>query len=140
MTYLPAELWSPEPTIDDAGFWEGARQHEIRFQRCSDCGRFRHHPTPGCARCGSLKSEWVKAGDDAELFSFTIVHYAADERVKAHLPYNVAIVRFPSCGDVRLVSNVVGTPSDRLEIGMKLKPVWEDTAGGIPVPRFEVAG
>jgi len=138
MSYLPADLWVPEPTIDDHGFWEGAKQQELRFQRCSECGRFRHHPTPGCARCGSLKSEWVKAKDEAELFSFTIVHYAADDRVKPNVPYNVAVVRFPSYDDVRLISNIVGTPNEELKIGMKLRLVWEETAGEYPVPRFEV--
>ena len=139
MAYLPDDLPGPEPTIDDRPFWDACRMRELRFQRCTDCGRFRHPPAPVCARCGSRRSDWVRAADEAELFSFTVVHHAADDAVAASVPYNVAIVLFPSFDGVRLVSNVVDCAADELRIGMRLSLVWEVAGNGVPLPRFRRA-
>lgn len=136
MSYLPNAIPGPRPNLDDGEFWAYCRQHELRFQRCTACGRFRAPPVPTCPHCQSDGFEWIKARDEAELFSFTVVHFKAHPGIVAALPYNVAIVRFPSFDDVRIVSNVVDVPNQDLRIGMKLSLVWEDSSTGIPVPRF----
>lgn len=136
MAYLPDGVPGPEPTVDDRPFWEACRARELRFQRCADCGLFRHPPTPACARCRSLRSEWIRAVDEAELFSFTVVHHPAHDAVTASVPYNVAIVLFPSFDGVRLVSNVVDCPPGELRIGMRLSLVWESAGNGMMLPRF----
>ena len=137
MSYLPDSVPGPQPTIDDRAFWNYCRAGELRFQRCTNCDRFRAPPGPACPHCQSFASEWVEAKDEAELFSFTVVHFKAHPSVAAALPYNVAIVRFPSFDDVRLVSNVVGVPNASLRIGMELGLIWESSGTGIPVPRFK---
>jgi uncharacterized OB-fold protein len=135
MTYLAA-LPGPQPGIDDQAFWDFCRARELRFQRCRDCGHHRAPPQPTCPRCQSAAADWVEAKDEAELFSYTIVHYKADAVVAGALPYNVAIVNFPSFDNVRLVSTVVGVPNAELRIGMKLRLVWETAGDRIPLPRF----
>ncbi|MGE0799112.1 MAG: Zn-ribbon domain-containing OB-fold protein [Lautropia sp.] len=136
MAYLPAAAGSPDPTIDDKPFWAYCAARELRFQQCAGCGRFRHPPAPACPSCRSFASRWVRARDEAELFSFTVVHYAAHPDVESALPYNVAIVRFPSFDDVRLVSNVIDVDPAALRIGMPLRLVWEEAGSGMPLPRF----
>ena len=32
-------------------FYEYCRKHELRFQRCTDCGTWRHIPRDMCAKC-----------------------------------------------------------------------------------------
>lgn len=136
MAYLPDGVPGPEPTIDDRVFWEHCAARELRFQRCCGCGRFRHPPAPACPRCRSFDSDWVRAEDEAELFSFTIVHYSAQAAIAPALPYNVAIVRFQSFHDVRLVSNVVDAAPGDLRIGMRLTLAFEAAGNGHLIPRF----
>ena len=136
MGYLPASVPSPEPTIDDRLFWEYCGARELRFQRCSDCGRFRHPPGPACPHCHSFRSDYVVARDEAELFSFTIVDHAAHPSVEAVLPYNVAIVLFRSFDNVRLVSNIVDIAPEDIRIGLRLHLVWEEAGNGTLLPRF----
>lgn len=136
MAYLPERVPGPEPTIDDQPFWDACTRRELRFQRCTHCGHFRHPPAPGCPRCKSFDHEWVIAKDEAELFSYTVVNYAAHPAVQPVLPYNVAIVLFPSYDNVRLVSNVVDAKADELSIGMPLELVWEQAGDGVVLPRF----
>ena len=140
MAYLPDGVPGPEPTFDDNPFWEHCAKGELRFQRCGGCGLVRNPPGPACPRCQSFACDWVAAGDDAELFSFTVVHYSAQGAIAPALPYNVAIVRFPSLNDVRLVSNVIDTPAAGLRIGMELALVFETAGNGRPVPRFRPKG
>jgi len=136
VSYLPAGVPSPEPTIDDQPFWDYCAAGELRFQRCPDCARFRHPPAPACPHCHSFRSEYVRAPDEAELFSFTIVHHAAHPAVAGTLPYNVAIVLFRPLDNVRLVSNIVDVAPADIRIGMRLHLVWEEAASGMKIPRF----
>jgi len=136
MAYLPDAVPSPEPTLDDRAFWEYCDKQELRFQRCTRCGRVRHPPAPACPHCQSFDSDWVEAPDEAELFSFTVVRHAAHPAVSPALPYNVAIVLFRSLDNVRLVSNVVDAAPEDLRIGMRLALVWERAGNGRSIPRF----
>jgi len=135
MSYFPEVIPGPDPSIDDAPFWAFCADGVLKFQRCADCGRYRHPPTPACPRCKSFARQWVQAGDDAELFSFTVVHYPSLSGIQPVLPYNVAIVQFPSQDNVRLISNVVDAKPDELRIGMRLDLAW-DKCGDVLVPRF----
>jgi len=139
MAYFSNDLPGPVPGLDDREFWEQCQQRRLMFQRCIDCGKVRHPPAPGCKACGSFESDCVEAGDDAELFSYTVVHHAAHEAVRGSVPYNIAIVRYPALDDVRIVSNVIDVASDDLRIGMPLSLVWEKAGNGLLVPRYSRA-
>jgi uncharacterized OB-fold protein len=129
----------PVPDDDDAVFWDHCRRHELRFQRCDGCLRFRHPPAPHCPHCRSPHSSWHTAGAGV-LFSSTVVHTPRPE-LGAPGPYVIALVSFPRCGGVRLVSNIVNHAGDEsLPIGEALDLVWEDADNGIPLPRFAVRG
>ena len=107
MSYFPSEISGPRPSVDDQVFWNYCQRHELRFQRCAACHRFRHPPGPVCSDCRSFEVEWIPAPEVGIVFSFTIVHHPAHPAVAPILPYNVVIVDFPECDHVRLVSNVV---------------------------------
>lgn len=136
MSYLPAD--APLPNCDpwEARFWEFCVARSLRFQSCAKCGKVRHPPMPVCAVCHSLEEQWLEAGDDAELFSYTIVHHPSHPALVRVAPYNAAIVIFPSLQSVRLVSNVVDCPNDALRIGMKLSLAWEEQQPGRVLARF----
>lgn len=134
-SYFSEVVPGPVPSIDDAPFWASCEKGVLKFQRCANCKRYQHPPTPACPRCKSFSREWIEARDEAELYSFTVVHYPPLEGIQPRLPYNVAIVRFPSFDNVRLISNVVDADPDDLRIGMKLYLTWEE-CGSVLVPRF----
>jgi len=134
MAYLP--LPGPVPELDDSPFWEFCAQRELRFQHCKSCGRFRHPPGPCCPYCQSFESDWVRAPEQGSLFSYTVVHHPVSEAIRPHLPYNIAIVAFPECDGVRLISNIVDLAPSELRIGMPLWLDWEVADNGQPLPRF----
>ncbi len=136
MAYLPDAIPGPEPSIDDAPFWEFCEKGELRFQRCGGCSRHRMPPSAYCPHCHSREVAWVRAPETGEVFSFTVVHHAAHPDIHTALPYNVAIVIFPECDNVRLISNVIDAGEEEMTIGMPVKLVWETAGNGRKVPRF----
>jgi len=134
--YLPAlDIGGPH-LAEHGTFWRYCAQGELRFQRCAGCGAYRHPPAPLCPRCRSAQVHWELASDDAELFSYTIVHHAASAALKDAVPYNVAIVAFPSLGSLRIVSNVIDAAPADLRIGMPLGLVWQRVAKDRQLPLF----
>jgi uncharacterized OB-fold protein len=139
MPYLPESIPGPIPDLHDAPFWENCSQRRLTFQRCADCRRFRHPPTPLCPWCQSRRIEWAAAPARGRVFTWTTIHYAADPSVAGVLPYNVTIVEFPECDGVRLVTNVIDAEPGGFRVGMPVELVWED-GGGAVLPRFRKAG
>ncbi len=139
MSYFSSEVPSPEPTLDDAPFWEACQRHELLAQHCDDCDQFRHPPAPRCKYCGSDNVSWQAPKGDPVLFSYTIVHHAAGSAFKEAVPYNIAIVNYPDADNVRLISNIVGVAPEALQIDMPLELIWEEAGNGIPLPRFRPA-
>ena len=56
-------------------FWDGCRRHELRLQRCADCGAHRFTPRPACPWCGSLRFalDHVRAAARPS-HSWTVIH------------------------------------------------------------------
>lgn len=131
--YLPTP--PPNPPLEAVPFWEWCKKRELRFQQCANCGRCRHHPAPYCRFCLSPECVWVPAPDEAELFSYTVVHNAVSEELRPFVPYNIAIVAFPSL-NVRLISNVIDLAPEELRIGMPLRLTWQECSDGTPLPLF----
>ena len=138
MSYLPGDAFYPIPIFEDREFWEYCAKQELRFQACAECGSLRHPPTPVCGNCTSTATEWKLAPTRAEVFTYTIVHHAADDRISPALPYVVAVLEFPDFGPVKLVPNIIAEPSE-VHIGMAVDLIWEAAGDGLFLPRFTPA-
>ena len=64
----------PQPDADSAPFWEACGRHELRVQRCADCGSRRHPPRPRCPDCGSFAVEWERLSGRGEVYSWVVAH------------------------------------------------------------------
>jgi len=140
MSYLPDDTPLPNPGPDDRPYWDFCAKRELRIQRCTSCGRFRHPPQPFCAKCGSGDVEWKQVSGNGTVFSYTVAHYATHPALKPALPYNIAIVMLDDADDIRIISNVIDVGPTDMKIGMPVKLVWEPLAGGGYAPRFQQAG
>lgn len=121
-------------------FWEAAREHRLVVARCASCGTHRMPPTPFCPACRSTALDWTEVSGRGTLYSFTIVRKANLEAVMDALPYAPAVVDLDEPGGIRLISNVVETPLDRIRIGAPLEVVWYDRPDGVTLPYFRVVG
>jgi uncharacterized protein len=128
----------PDPTnADDAAFWEALRAGELRIQRCSECGGFRHPPRPVCAQCGSTERTWQPVSGAGEVWSFTVVHPPTLPAFADRTPYGAVVVRLDE--GVFLVSNLVDCPVDELAVGARVELEITVVDDDLALPLFRLA-
>ena len=118
-------------------FYDWCRRGELRFQRCGDCGAWRHVPRPMCAGCGSSRWEWARASGRGTIFTWTVAARAMHPAFRAAVPYAPVVVEMAE--GVRLLSQVIDCPPDQLAIGMPVEVVFEAVTPEITLPRFRRA-
>jgi hypothetical protein len=142
MTTIAAPA-KPVPVRDAASgpFFDGALQGRLMLLRCAACDTYMSPVAylgvplrPRCVRCFSGDLRWAAAGGRATLHSFAIMHKVYDEAFAAEIPYNIAVVETEE--GVRLTSQVVDCPNDRLAIGMPIEVTFERVSDDVAIPRF----
>ncbi|MBZ9645708.1 bifunctional MaoC family dehydratase N-terminal/OB-fold nucleic acid binding domain-containing protein [Streptomyces sp. PSKA30] len=126
LKYAPARQKQPPPrdrrprpvvNRDNAGFWAGVERHELLIQRCTDCRTLRFPWLPGCNTCGCLDWDTVRAGGDGTVHSYVVMHHPPFPAFDP--PYAVGLIELAE--GVRIVSNVIGVPYDKVRIGMPVR-------------------
>lgn len=124
----------PRPAItpDNAFFFEGARDHQLRIQRCAACGRLRHPPRPMCPYCRSLRWDTVDASGRGTVYSYVVNHYP---QVPAFdYPLVVGLIELEE--GTRLVSNIIGVQPEAVRVGMPVQVEFVDFDAELTLPQF----
>ncbi|MCX5199966.1 OB-fold domain-containing protein [Streptomyces sp. NBC_00237] len=131
----PAAL-RPRPVInrDNAGFWEGVSAHRLLIQRCAACALLRFPWLPGCNGCGSARWDTVEASGEGTVFSYVVMHHPAFPAFDP--PYAVGLIELAE--GVRMISNVVGVPAERVRIGMRVRAEFQRCDEELELPVFRV--
>lgn len=139
MTRAGAEYSKPLPVMQGLTkeFYDWCGQGELRFQRCSECGTWRHVPREMCAECGAWSWEWARSSGRGTVFTWTVVARALHPAFADDVPAAPAVIEMEE--GVRLLSIVVDCPIDELEIGMPVEVVFDDVTEEITLPRFRRA-
>jgi len=116
----------------DQEFWAHCAEEKLHFQKCDDCGSWRHLPRYMCSKCGSANWQWAQSSGKGEIYSWTITHQALLPFFKQNVPYATIVVEMEE--GVRMVSGLKGLDFDDLELGLKVEARYEDVSGGkLPV-------
>jgi len=122
----------PALTQDNRFFFEGAKEHKLLIQRCSECGTLRHPPRPSCAHCRSFEWDTLTASGRGTVYSFVVNHYP---QVPAFdYPLVVALVELEE--GTRLVANVDGIAPEDVAIGMPVVAGFEAFDDDLTLPVF----
>lgn len=128
----------PQPVGLNAEFYAWCARGELRLQRCSACGVWRHPPRFLCAACGSGEWSWEPASGRGRVFSWTITHQALDPSWE--VPFAIVVAQLDE--GPRLVGNLRGgvLPGDLrldLPVAVVLEPVSDTVAlthfGPLPI-------
>lgn len=112
----------PQPDRDTAAFWEAQNNHELRFQRCAECGTVRYPVGPLCPPCRSFDSEWIKSSGRGRVYSYTVVHYQSHPAFQ--VPYTVALVEMEE--GPRIIAQLRAEEGTGAGIGTPVRIEWED--------------
>ncbi|MEE9285708.1 MAG: OB-fold domain-containing protein [Dehalococcoidia bacterium] len=130
----------PRPTGDTQPFWEFCKKHELRFQRCSKCGTYRHYPRPLCAECGSFDYEWAQVAPKGTVHTWVTAHRAFHPGFKEDLPLPIVIVDVDEAPGVRMMGNFNdGTKHEDLAVGAPVTIVFDDVTEEWTLPKFASA-
>ena len=127
----------PKINADTRAFWEGCRDHELRIQKCGDCGHLRWPPAFLCPRCLSQKTVLVSASGRGTVYSYTVYNVAFDPAFRRDLPYVVALVALEE--GPHLVTNIVGCDPSAVSCDMPVEVVWDDVTETLSLPKFRPA-
>ena len=127
----------PQTSALSLPFWEGAKNSEIRVQKCRACGHMEHPPRPLCTACWSPDLEWTSCGIEGEIYSYTVCHWATMKEFKGDAPYIIAIVQLP--GGVRLTTNIIECGLDRISVGLKVKAAFDKVTDEFTLIKFQPA-
>lgn len=127
----------PRPVVnrDNAGFWEGISQHRLLIQRCADCATLRLPWLPGCNACGSAVWDTVEASGEGVVYSYVVMHHPPFPAFDP--PYAVGLVELAE--GVRMVSNVIGVPCDKVRIGLPVRLEFVRCDEELELPVFRAA-
>jgi uncharacterized OB-fold protein len=127
------------PAIDPGTepYWEGALQGELRLQRCTACGAYRHPAAEVCPRCLSAEFDWVAASGRGTVYSFVIVRQALNKAWEADVPYCVAIVALEE--GPHFLSNLTGIAVNDIAIDLPVEVYFEPVREGVTLPKFRPA-
>ena len=115
-------------------FYHYCKQHELRFQRCSDCRTWRHMPRESCRHCGSFNWTWERSGGRGKIFSWTVIHRALHPGFNGEIPYAVVVVELDE--GVRVVSHVLDLDIADLRLGLPVAVVFDDVTPDVTLPKF----
>lgn len=118
-------------------FWEHCAQGKLCFQRCDDCGTWRHMPRYMCAQCGSDQWQWQVSSGKGRVFSWIITHQAMHPKFREETPYATLVVEMEE--GVRFVSRPLGIGNDELALEMPVEVVFEPLGEELALPLFRRA-
>ena len=122
----------PPVNADNAFFWDGVAQGELRLQRCASCRRLQHPPRPMCGACRSVDFETVTATGRGEVYSYAIHHHPPLPGIE--LPLVAILVELEE--GVRFVSSLTGAAPEDVSIGMPVEVVFDTVDGDLTLPLF----
>ncbi len=117
----------PLPVADaiTAGFWDGAREGELRIQRCRRCERWQHPPAIACRSCGGGDLGFAAIPGELTLYSWAVLQDAPAPGFRDRLPLILGVVEARAQQGILIAANLVGVKEADLRLGLRLAPSFE---------------
>lgn len=126
----------PLPVIneDTAPYWKYCQKHELRMQKCLQCGYIRFPVSIICPKCYSMEAEWTRLSGKGKVYSFIIYRLAYHKSYENDIPYAVAIIHLDE--GPRMESNITGCKVEDIKIDMPVELYFDDVTEEISLPKF----
>jgi uncharacterized OB-fold protein len=127
----------PLPALEPRteAYWRACRAGRLEFTHCIPCDHLIHPSRPICPKCRGRDLDVKQVSGRARLHSYTINHqrwYPGQE-----VPYVIGLVEVIEQPNLRLMTNIINCPIERVQIGMPLRVVFENVSDEVALPMFE---
>ncbi len=124
----------PRITPTNRPYWEAAKQHEFKMQKCQACAAIIWPIAPRCQNCWSTNYAWVQLSGRGSLSSWVVYHQAFHPGYVEELPYHVAEVDLAE--GLRVVTTIVGAEVKDFIYKMPVEVCFDDVTPEISLPKF----
>lgn len=125
----------PENFAVTRPFWEAAKNHVLVIPRCKRCSNFFWYPREQCPNCFSQDLEWVPVSGKGRVYSFTIVHQAADPAFQEEAPHVLAVIELDE--GVRMISSLVDCAIEDARVDMQVMVSFDDVTPDWTLTKFK---
>ncbi|MBU3582698.1 Zn-ribbon domain-containing OB-fold protein [Polynucleobacter sp. 15G-AUS-farblos] len=122
---LPSPITNPE----NKAFWEAAQDNRLILKVCNSCNESHYYPRTICPHCGSDSTVWVESQGLGEIYSYTVMRRGVE------VPFAMAYVRLNE--GVSLLTHLTNCDFDSIQVGQKVKVVFQETQDGQKTHLFE---
>jgi uncharacterized OB-fold protein len=117
----------PVPTPTSQPFWDALRANEVRLQQCLSCDAFIFYPRSNCPSCLSADLAWRSVSGAGTIYTFTIARRPTAPPFADEVPQLIAVVELDE--GPHITTTLVSVEPAEIEIGMRVKPVFDAIAG-----------
>lgn len=133
-------FFRPLPALEPRteAFWRACRAGRLELTRCRPCNYFIHPSKPLCPRCRGRDLDTAELSGRGRVYSYTVNHkawYPGQD-----VPYAIALVELIEQPGLRLMTNIVECPVERICIGMPVRVRFEILDDDIALPLFVPEG
>lgn len=125
----------PQPTADTQAFWDYCKKHELRLQKCTQCGHIRYPPSIICPKCRSMEAEWVKLSGKGKVFSFVIFRYLYNKAFANDMPYVDAAIELEE--GPRMLGMITGCELEDVKVDMPVEVYFDNATKEFSLPKFK---
>jgi uncharacterized protein len=132
-----ASFIRPLPALEPRteAFWRACRAGRLEFTRCVPCQHLIHPSRPICPKCRGRNLDVATVSGRGRVHSYTVNHkawYPGQE-----VPYVIALVELVEQTGLRLMTNIVNCPIERVHIDMPVRVLFETLSDDVALPLFE---
>jgi hypothetical protein len=118
-------------------FYAFTKRHELRFQRCTACGRWRHVPRVLCPDCASDAWAWERSAGRGTVFTWSVTHRPMHPAF-LEMPYATVVVELAE--GPRMLTTLIDVAPEELRAGLPVEVVFDDVTDEVTLPRFRRCG
>jgi len=126
----------PAPTPVSAPFWESAKAHALKVQRCAPNQHWFFYPRKRCPFCHADDIDWVEVSGKGLVYTYTVVYRAADPSFDPDLPYVFAVVELEESPNLRMYTNVDEVSLEDIKSGMPVTIKYDDVTDDVTLVKF----
>lgn len=131
---MELQLPAPVANADSQPYWNAARESRLLIRKCKACAALHFMSRYLCPICWSENLEWIESKGTGSIHSFSIIHRAPAPAFAKRVPYVIALIELDE--GPRMVANVLGENALSVNIGDRVKVIFEDRGNGLMIPQF----
>lgn len=133
----------PILTLANKGFWEAAKNHELRLQKCLECSHVYYPISDMCPFCHSQDYEWALVSGRGVIDSWIVYHqplhpyFVKTEVPHLKVPYAVVQVKLEE--GPRMFGNLLDVDPKDIKAGMLVQVDFEQVTDEVTLPQWRLA-